>query len=249
MAIQQVTNNKTRAQAQPALEGTRWRDALGLLPVPPLNSGDRLTRREFEQGYAAMPANLKCELIEGVVYMASPVRVDHARPHSFIMGWLYAYLAATPGLDVLDNVSVRLDADNEVQPDAILRRAEKAGGRSRIVEGYVEGAPELVVEIAASSASYDRYEKMKVYHRSGVMEYIVWQVYDAKLEWFVAIEGEYEWLAPDAEGILRSPNFPGLCLPVNDMVTGNHGRALAVLQQGLSTPDHEAFIKLLTPAS
>ncbi len=125
------------------------------LNIPPLESGDRLTRQEFERRYQVMP-QIKAELIEGVVYVASPVRIaNQGRPHAVLVGWLLVYKAATPGVDLADNSTVRLDADNEAQPDALLRLESEVGGNSRISEDdYVEGAPELIVEIAASSASY-----------------------------------------------------------------------------------------------
>jgi hypothetical protein len=79
-----------------------------------LESGDRLSRQEFERRYQAMPQIKKAELIEGVVYMASPVRVSrHGQPHSDIMTWLGNYRSATPGVMVCDNTTVRLDAGNE----------------------------------------------------------------------------------------------------------------------------------------
>ncbi len=122
--------------------------------IPPLESGDKLTRAEFEQRYAAMPHVKKAELIEGTVYMASPLRItQHGDPHARIMAWLGVYWAATPGVQVGDNPTVRLDADNEPQPDALLRI--EAGQSTISEDGYVEGAPELIVEIAASSASLD----------------------------------------------------------------------------------------------
>ena len=121
----------------------------------PLENGDRLTRHEFERRYHAMPHLKKAELIEGVVYVPSPLRYRrHGRPHSLIIGWLAAYEAVTPEVESADNVTVRLDLDNEPQPDALLRIDEACGGQSRISEDdYVEGAPELIVEIASSSAS------------------------------------------------------------------------------------------------
>ncbi|MFO5527900.1 MAG: Uma2 family endonuclease, partial [Cuspidothrix sp.] len=124
-----------------------------ILTIPPLENGDKLTRHEFERRYHAMPNLKKAELIEGVVYMASPVRAkQHGKPHARIMGWLIAYEAATPGVESLDNTTILLDTDNEPQPDALLRI--ETGGQSRInKDDYVEGAPELIVEIAASSAS------------------------------------------------------------------------------------------------
>src|SRR6516225_7808558 len=89
--------------------------------IPPLENGDRLTRFEFERRYEAMPHLKKAELIEGEVYMPSPVRYrKHSRPHSHLIGWLTHYEAGTPGVEAGDNTSIRLDLDNEPQPDAHL---------------------------------------------------------------------------------------------------------------------------------
>jgi Uma2 family endonuclease len=216
--------------------------------VLPLENGDRLTRHEFELRYQAMPHIKKAELIEGVVYIASPLRFEpHAEPHSSIVGWLWVYRIATPGVRLGDNATVRLDMDNEPQPDAILRLDESAGGQSRLTDdGYVEGAPELIVEVAASSASYDLGDKLKVYRRNQVQEYLVWQVYDQRLDWFRLSEGEYVPLQPDAAGVVRSEIFPGLWLPVPALLEGNLAEVLAVLQQGLATAEHAAFVEQLS---
>ncbi|NEO64130.1 MAG: Uma2 family endonuclease [Moorea sp. SIO4G2] len=204
-----------------------------VLTIPPLENGDKLTRFEFEQRYAAMPQVKKAELIEGCVYMPSPVRISqHADPHARIMAWLGVYWAATPGVQVADNPTVRLDADNEVQPDALLRIEEN--GQSTISnDDYVEGAPELIVEIAASSASYDLHQKFNVYRRNQVQEYLVWRVYDQELDWFCLQEGKYIALQPDQAGILTSTIFPGLCLAKSALLSGDLGTVLAVLQQGV----------------
>ncbi|HEX5500158.1 MAG TPA: hypothetical protein VFX03_13060, partial [Thermomicrobiales bacterium] len=66
--------------------------------IAPLESGDRLTRVEFERRYRAMPALKKAELVEGVVYMPSPVSAKHSGPHADLVGWLMVYRSATPGL-------------------------------------------------------------------------------------------------------------------------------------------------------
>lgn len=209
------------------------------LTIPPLESGDKLTRAEFERRYHAMPYLKKAELIEGVVYLASPLRIkSHGEPHAFIMTWLGVYKAQTSNVGFADNSTVRLDADNEPQPDALLRIEN--GGRSRITEDdYVEGAPELIVEIAASTASYDLYEKLKVYRRNGVQEYLVWRVYDNAFDWFKLQEGEYIQLEADSEGIIRSQVFPGLWLDKSALLSGNLAQVLEVLQQGLITVEHQ----------
>jgi Uma2 family endonuclease len=211
--------------------------------IPFLTSGDRLTRREFEYRYAAMPEHFKAELIEGVVYVASPVRfASHGEPHTHIITWLGVYGAATPGVRMGDNATVRLDPFNELQPDILLRIEPQAGGRSRITDDdYVEGAPELIIEIAASSAAYDLREKKTVYQRNGVQEYLVWQVYEQRLDWFYLHEDEYVPLLPDADGITRSHVFPGLHLDATALLAGDLARVLAALQQGITTHEHVTF--------
>ncbi|WP_298617784.1 Uma2 family endonuclease [uncultured Thermosynechococcus sp.] len=212
--------------------------------LPPLENGDRLTRDEFERRYAAMPQLKKAELIEGIVYVASPVRVSHSQPHAEIMTWLGVYKAVTPRVLAYDNPTVRLDGDNEPQPDAVLR-LEK-GGNSRISEdGYIEGAPELVVEIAASSAAYDLHDKLRVYRRNGVQEYLVWCIYDRQIHWFSLAAGEYQPLTADAEGILRSRQFPGLWLATEALLAHDLAAVLGVLQQGIASPEHQAFVQIL----
>lgn len=213
----------------------------------PLESGDRLTRDEFEIRYSAMPNLKKAELIEGVVYLASPVRVgSHGRPHSALNTWLGTYWALTPGVMVCDNTTVRLDADNEPQPDILLRIDEDKGGRSRISsDDYIEGAPELVVEIAASSASYDLHDKKYAYRRNGVQEYIVWQASSQSIVWFALQSGEYVALIPDESGILRSQVFPGLWLNVEAFVSGNLSQVLETLKEGVGGRSHQAFVQRL----
>ncbi len=217
--------------------------------LPPLESGDRLTRQEFEHRYQTMPLIKKAELIEGVVYVASPVRMaNHGRPHAALIGWLLAYKAATPGVDLGDNATVRLDLDNEPQPDALLRIEPEVGGNSYITDDdYVEGPPELIAEIAASSASYDLNDKLNAYRRNEVQEYIVWQIYENRLDWFSLQQGRYVSLQPDEAGVIRSQIFPGLWLAVNALREGDLAQVLAVLQQGLQTAEHQTFVESLNP--
>ena len=223
---------------------TRQRSPQKSSRTPPLNAGDRLSRAEFERRYQAHPEITKAELIEGVVHMPSPVHFTlHSQPHVDIITWLGLYRAATPGVIGGDNATVRLDYENVVQPDALLRLEPALGGRSRVTEDdYLAGPPELVVEIAASSASYDLHDKRRVYARNGVQEYLVAQAYEQRVDWFVLREGVYEALQPDAEGVLRSEVFPGLWLPADALWAGDLATMLAVLQQGLASPEHAVYV-------
>ncbi|MBW4670544.1 MAG: Uma2 family endonuclease [Cyanomargarita calcarea GSE-NOS-MK-12-04C] len=212
--------------------------------IPHLESGDRLTRHEFERRYTAMPHIKKAELIEGVVYMASPLRFNsHGKPHGNLIGWLWTYKIATSGVELGDNPTVLLDLDNELQPDVVMLIDEDLGGQARINDDdYIEGSPELIAEVAASSAANDLYDKKKAYRRNGVKEYIVWQTLENKLDWFYLQNGEYLLLEPDGDGVIKSRVFPGLWLDIQALYTGKMAKVLAVLQQGLNSQEHTEFI-------
>lgn len=215
--------------------------------VYPLENGDRLTRGEFERRYQAMPEVKKAELIEGEVYLASPVRVEHhGKPHSYVQWRATHYTVFTPGTHASDNSTVRLDVDNEPQPDALLYIDPECGGQSLIgSDGYLEGAPELTAEVVASTASYDLYEKMNAFRRNGVREYIVWRVLDREIDWFVLREERYQRLEGGEDGAYRSEAFPGLWLDAAAMLAGDLQKVLAVLQQGFASEEHSAFVKRL----
>ena len=219
--------------------------------MPPLENGDRLTRAEFERRYEAMPNLKKAELIEGVVYMPSPVRYErHSHPHTRLVTWLGMYEMDTPGVEAGDNGTIRLDLDNEPQPDAFLIIKPERGGQVRISEDdYIEGAPELVAEVASSSVSYDLGSKLQAYRRNGVREYVVWRVLDGQVDWFVNREGRFEPMLPEPDGILRSTVFPGLWLDPAALTAGNATALKLILQQGLNSPEHAAFVARLEKTS
>lgn len=152
----------------------------------------------------------------------------------------------TPGVDLSDAPAVKLDFNNEPQPDAVLFIETAAGGQTRLSsDGYIEGSPELIVEIAASSVAIDTGIKKQVYRRNGVLEYIVWQSYENQLEWFVLTEGEYQRLPLDSAGIIRSQTFPGLWLAVPALLSNQTAQVLEVLQAGLQSPEQQVFVEEL----
>ncbi len=215
--------------------------------IPPLENGDRLTRPEFERRYDAMPDLKKAELIEGIVYMPSPVSaLDHGGPHYDMIVGLGLYTMMTPGLKGYDNSSIRLDLDNMPQPDVCLVILPTHGGQAKFSkEGYIEGAPELVAEVASSSVSYDLHVKLNVYRRNGVREYVVWRVLDRTIDWFVLRAGVYEHLPLGPDGLYRSEVFPGLWLDPAALIGGDSMRVAEVARRGLESPEHAAFVARL----
>jgi len=214
--------------------------------APLLENGDQLTRPEFERRYGAMPHLKKAELIEGVVYVPSPVRYEgHGRQHSALNGWLVVYSASTPGVGVGDNTTVRLDLDNELQPDVLLRLTN--GGQSCVAaDGFIEGPPELVAEVASSSVAYDLHQKLDVYRRHGVREYIVWRTVDNAIDWFILRDVRYERLSPREAEIYQSETFPGLWLDAAAMLQGDLAGVLKTLGEGIASPEHAEFVQQLT---
>lgn len=215
--------------------------------IPPLEPGDQMTAAEFERRFDAMPGLKKAELIRGIVYMPSPVRLDqHGEPHADMIGWLAMYKAFTPGVRGGDNSTVRLDDLNEPQPDVLLLIPPAAGGQSTVsADGYVTGAPELVCEVASSSRSFDLGVKLQLYRQFGVREYVVWRVGDDAIDWFALRGDRYEPLPTGPDGLYRSEVFPGLWLDPAALIAGDMGRVLAVVQQGTAAPEHQAFVRRL----
>jgi Uma2 family endonuclease len=218
--------------------------------IPPLENGDRLSRDEFERRYEVMPHVRKAELIEGIVFMpAAALRFySHGRPHNDLNVWLGTYRIFTAGTDVGDTPTVRLDDDNEPQPDVVLLIQPECGGQVTLSDDdYVEGAPELVAEVAASTVSIDLGAKKTAYQRNGVQEYIVWRVLDQQVDWFCLENGQYVDLLPDDDGITRSRVFPGLWLDRTALLSGDMQQVLVVLQEGITSPEHQAFVQTLNP--
>ena len=215
--------------------------------MPPLRGGDHLPRPEFERRYRAMPHLKKAELIDGRVYLARTVRAHaHGQPHAHVAALLGLYAASTPGVEASSDATVRLDLDNEPQPDVLLRIVEACGGASHTTEDdYLAGAPELACEVAASTASYDLHEKKRAYRRCGVQEYLVWRVQDERLDWFALDEGAYRTLEPGESGLLESRVFPGLRLDGEALLDGDLARVLDVAREGTQTDDHAAFVQTL----
>lgn len=249
IADQSITSTTPTAAVIPAVATTPG----GTTParVPKLHNGDHLTRAEFERRYSAMPEVKGAQLIEGIVYMPSPVRyTSHGGPHSSLMAWLGLYRVKTPQLLSGDNTTNRLDNDNEPQPDAVMFLPAAAGGQASIDgDGYIAGAPELVCEISASSVSIDMNDKLNVYRRNGVKEYLVWRVEDGAIDWFELVEGRYAPLAADKDGIVRSKMFPGLWLDVPAMLRDDLAAVAAGVDAGTASSEHAEFKSRLQAAA
>jgi Uma2 family endonuclease len=214
--------------------------------LPPLENGDRLDQETFHARYEAMPEEARAELIGGIVYMSSPLKPHHGRYSVRVIRWLDEYEEATPGTEVLDNTTNILGPESEAQPDGCLRILPACGGQTwEDRKGDLRGAPELIAEIGSSTESIDLHGKKTDYEKAGVREYVVVALRTEKVFWFIRRRGRFKELALGAGGIYRSETFPGLWLDPAALLQRDRKRLLAVLRQGLASPEHAAFVARL----
>lgn len=208
-----------------------------------LVDGARMDQKTFHTLYLQTPEKFKAELIGGVVYVASPVSMFHGRPHARVVQWLANYADRTPGTEGIDNGTTILGDQSEPQPDAFLLVLPECGGRTTVDEGgYVVGPPELVAEIAHTTAAVDLGPKKDDYEAAGVGEYLVIDVAAGVVRWFVRRRDEFAEQKPGPDGLLRSAVFPGLWLDPAALLADKPRKLAAVLRQGLASPEHKAFV-------
>ncbi|WP_435017775.1 Uma2 family endonuclease [Tundrisphaera sp. TA3] len=212
---------------------------------PPLIHGQRLDQPTFHDRYLAMPEDVRAELVGGVVYMMSALRYCHGDLDGAISLWIQSYRRRTPGLKSPVNVTTKLGIDAEVQPDCMLHIREDHGGQARVINEYLVGAPELVVEIGYASRAYDLGPKKDQYERSGVLEYLFVGVDPDQVLWFARRDGRFEPISPAEDGTLRSRVFPGLWLDPAALYADDLDALIAPLDRGMATPEHAAFADAL----
>ncbi len=211
-----------------------------------LEAGDHLNQTTFHERYKAMPPGFRAELIWGVVIVPSPLSREHGVFHALIMGWLTNYWIATPGTEARDNATTILGEASEPQPDAALIIDPASGGQSGYSEdGYAAGPPELIVEVASSSASIDLHAKRRDYEQRGVLEYVVVVARQRRVRWFVLREHTYEEIAVDEHGIFKSTVFPGLWLHAEALLQLDGLKVMDILRQGMTTSAYTSFVQQL----
>jgi len=209
--------------------------------VPPLAAGDKLTREEFMRRWEAHPEIKLAELIGGLVFIPSPVSVDHGETDIDVGTWLGVYRAGTQGTAAGHNTTTFL-LDDVPQPDVYLRILPEFGGTSWVEDKYLHGIPELLTEVSRSSASYDLHLKLDLYEAAKIPECLVVLLYEQEIRWHVLVNHRYEQMPPDADGLWRSRVFPGLWLDGRSLLSGDLGQVLARLQEGLQSPEHQRFV-------
>ena len=217
--------------------------------TPPLIEGDSLTSDEFLRRWEEMPDVRRAELIDGIVYMPSPVSIGHSNYELFLGNWLGFYALATPGCRPAMEGTWLMGEGQTPQPDVVLLILPEYGGQSKVsgdsLTGYYTGAPELIVEVAFSSYSRDFGAKKRLYERMGVREYLIAVPREKKLVSLGLTDNGFQPIAPGADGVFRSACFPGLWLDTAALWTLDLQQMNLFVQQGLATPEHAEFVARL----
>lgn len=205
-----------------------------------------MSQPEFHLRYEQYPDDIKFELINGIVYMASPAGLPHGKHVVMLASVLGQYQAQTDGVEAASDATVILNDTGEPRPDLFLRVLPEFGGGTRTEGLYLAGPPELVIEIAHSTMAIDLYDKKVAYRRSGVGEYIVVCLEPETIYWFDLEKDRPRKLA--AGGIVKSKRFPGLWIDSTALFPGDIKRLLRVLNEGLASPAHARFVRRLSTA-
>jgi hypothetical protein len=212
--------------------------------APPFAAGMRLKREEFLRLWKLHPEIKRAELLGGIVYMPSPLSLEHGFSEDDVGGWLFTYRVHTPGTDSGSNATTLLLEDSP-QPDRHLRILPECGGKSWVEGKYLAGPAELMAEVCLSSTSYDLNQKYDLYETAGIQEYLAVLMYEQEIRWHILVVGRYQIMPPDADGIWRSRVFPGLWLDGQALLKRDMQKVLATLQAGLAAPEHQAFVERL----
>lgn len=217
--------------------------AAPVLP-PRLRDGDRLTREEFLRRWEQMPELKRAELIDGIVYMPSPVSNIHDDFHFRLSYWLGSYVAATPGCRAGIAGTWLMSPDSAPQPDLALKIDPECGGQSRVEGAYSAGTPELIVEVSHTTSARDRGARLRLYERSGVREYVTVRPEAQQIVWRELVDGSFREMAEE-DGIFRSQVFQGLWLDAVPLWSGDLAGVAATVQRRIATAEHAAFVERL----
>ena len=139
------------------------------------------------------------EVIDGELHVTPPPSVEHQfRAHRLAMKMTLHADAQGLGIVLPAPIGVMLPGQSvPIQPDIVFVSASR---RQIIGQTYIEGAPDLVVEVLSpSNWPYDRGEKFRLYQSTGIPEYWIVDYRKRQIEVFTLEEGEYAL----GQGVLR----------------------------------------------
>jgi Uma2 family endonuclease len=217
--------------------------------ISTLHNGDSLDQKTFHKLYEQTPEGFHAQLIGGIVYVASPVHFPHSNPDGLIQFWLWSYRKKTPGVGVINKTTTILGSTSEPEPDGGLFILPSHGGHCTTGGKTLKGAPELLIEIANSSAAIDLNQKKRDYETYGVQEYLVVLAEEQAVIWWQLVDGVYQEIPQSNDGFFHSLAFPGLWLDPAGLFAMSEVQMETALELGIASPQHAAFVSKLAVAA
>ena len=169
-----------------------------------------MTSEEFRGLPDAGP---RCELLQGVLYVMPEPALDHQFLVQMLWKFLFDQLTVAGLAHTYIPVNLVLSGENYLSPDIIVIRTNRT---EMLGEVWVNGAPDIVVEVLSTDRDRDLIEKRALYQEAGVPEY--W-ILDGDTDTLTALEladdGTYrERAVLTAADVLTTPLFPEFSLPL-----------------------------------
>ncbi len=176
-------------------------------------NGMRMTPEEFRNLPETSP---RCELVEGVLCIMPEPGLDHQFLVHLLWKYLFDQLALAGVAHAYGPVNLVLNEDDYLSPDIIVVGSDRADILGQV---WVEGVPDIVVEVLSSDRDRDLVDKRRLYEAAGVPEYWILDG-DADTLTQLALDdsGVYqERSALTAADTLATPLFPTLNLPLDQL--------------------------------
>jgi Uma2 family endonuclease len=204
------------------------------MAAPPRNApdSDLVTVEEF---FCLVPDGQKADLIDGVIYMASP----DTRRHDRLGGWIKFLLQGYTAVNRLGEVygsrfAFALSEFRAPEPDVAFVRSERL---SLVEERRMVGGPDIAVEIVSrDSRQRDYGEKKQLYAEAGVSEYWIIDPLQQRVEFHRLHAGRYELVPLEHNRLFRSAVLEGFWLDVEWLVAKSLPNEYDILQEILRNP-------------
>ena len=153
----------------------------------------------------------KADLIDGVIYMASPDNTEAYRLNRWLIGLLEDFVLERDLGEMFGfRIAFRLDDTNSPEPDIAFVQKSRL---SLVKRGFIDGFPDVAIEIVSpESIERDYKKKRRQYEKFGVREYwIIDEMEETVTLLRLNSKGKYQEVRPRS-GVYHSDVIAGFWL-------------------------------------
>jgi Uma2 family endonuclease len=189
-----------------------------------------------EEFYRLVPDGQKADLIEGVIYMASPDSL-RANELTLFISWLFKGFIEVRGIGgkvVFSRYACRLSESSAPEPDVAYVRPERVG---LVESGGMRGGPDIAVEVVSRESRHRDYDDTRrLYEEAGVAEYWIIDPVQQRVEFLVLEEDRYRLAPLEQNRLFRSRALSGFWIDVDWLLADPLPAATRCLEAILGQP-------------